>query len=769
MKLQSKISLIIFPVIIIICFSLVFWSVNIAVDAINKANSKYLQSVLLSFVNNVLEKNVLILKENGLDTIESFVNYYKKSSFEEAEKLSFLSNGYLVILDKNEEILFSTFKQDSGKIDAIWKSLSAEFSHGEIEYGVFEIDKNREIFVTFYFQPWDWHIVFSIVEEEGEITENRIYLAAVIAIFAGTCACLILLFFMLKKFFVTPISRLNKAAAKVADRQYPEKIEITTNDELGELARSMEAMSRALAEYYRRQQEWQTRMEQKIIEKTTALRESNEALLHAKEAAESANRAKSEFLANMSHEIRTPLNAVIGFSEILSTMVKQKKEKSFVRSIKTAGNSLLQLLNDVLDLSKLESGMLLINYGPVNLPLICNEIELIFRNQIEKKGLEFIQQIPEKFPGVINFSEIRLKQILLNLIGNSVKFTDRGYIKLSVKIEKYDEQALDFFISVEDTGIGIKKEEIRNIFESFTQQTGQNVKKYGGTGLGLAITKRLIELMNGSISVDSTMGAGTLFKIHFKDIEIISNHYFEEGKQDLVGDIIFEKSKVLIADDVGSNREFLKEFLKRKNLTVIEASNGKEAVAMAKEFFPDVILMDIRMPVLDGYRAAGVIRKIEALKSVPIFALTASVDQFVPDGIINVFMKKPVDLHSLTEELQKYLEYRKIEAEVPRSGGVANDFAEVQVDIGDLQSAVNSKIVPYLSNVKGIIRLSDIKIMAENIKLLGEDFGIRALIDFSRRLSEALDRYDLEYIKDCGILLKNILTPYLTDPFSGIL
>ncbi|QTA81780.1 Histidin kinase, PAS domain-containing and DUF3365 [Desulfonema limicola] len=246
-------------------------------------------------------------------------------------------------------------------------------------------------------------------------------------------------------------------------------------------------------------------------------------LLSAKEAAEAASRAKSEFLANMSHEIRTPMNAIMGFTELLEKRIKDETGQQYLLSIRSAGKSLLGLICDILDLSKIESGKLSLEYSEVNLIAVLNEIQDIFSHKIKEKGLDFKLETDKALSGSIIFDEVRLRQILLNLVGNAVKFTHSGYVKLIVECEyPYGESRFaDIMFAVEDTGIGISEDQRDIIFKAFEQQKGQAHAYFGGTGLGLAITKRLTEMLNGEIYITGEPGKGSIFYLTFRKVELL--------------------------------------------------------------------------------------------------------------------------------------------------------------------------------------------------------------------------------------------------------
>jgi PAS domain S-box-containing protein len=395
----------------------------------------------------------------------------------------------------------------------------------------------------------------------------------------------------------------------------------------------------------------------------TERKQIEDELQKSKEIAEVANATKNEFLANISHEIRTPLNAIVGFSELMAQLINDIKQKEYIETINTAGKNLLLLINDILDLSKIEARKLEINYTPVNPRAILEEIQKILKQKLSEKNLQLIIEVQEEFPTAMLLDEIRLRQILLNIVGNAAKFTESGHVKISMKKEDKninDDNLINLVISVEDTGMGIPENEQQRIFESFTQQSGQNIKKFGGTGLGLSISKKLVEMMNGDITVTSSVGKGSTFTITLHDVHISLNKIpVNEEKDTYFNNIKFEKAKVLVVDDIESNRYLFKEILKTVGVEVITAKNGLEAIETAQNEIPDLIMMDNRMPVMDGIDSTKAIRKISCLRYIPIIAISADAieedkEHFLNAGI-NDYMTKPININHFFSVLQKWL------------------------------------------------------------------------------------------------------------------
>lgn len=485
-------------------------------------------------------------------------------------------------------------------------------------------------------------------------------------------------------------------------------------------------------------------------------RREKEKALREWKVAQASNHAKSEFLANMSHEIRTPLNALLGFSELLSVDLIDPKQESYIDAMRTAGKSLLTLINDILDLSKIEAGKIVLNYEPVSLKSLFAEIEYIFKEKISSKGIRLEVALARDFPDHLILDESRIRQILLNLVGNAAKFTEKGVIKLTV--EKYavkNQDTIDFIIRVEDTGPGIKEKDLDSIFESFKQVSGQINRKYGGTGLGLAICKRLTEVMNGQISVTSKIGVGSTFFVSLKNIEISFDALIQEVKIESVNNkspFDFEKKKILIVDDIESNRIMLKELLIRFNQDVLEASNGKEAVNLAKASPPDIIIMDIRMPVMDGNQATQILKSDPHTYKIPIIAFTGDVVAKTKNGALkkgyNGYLTKPVKIQELTEELSKYIRVSPPKKEKKKQDQSLDILVKEEVlNPAELTMILKKEILPSCLSYKNSIIINQIRDLSNTLLQLAKKHHVPPLAAFSDDLTGYANLFDITHIE----------------------
>jgi PAS domain S-box-containing protein len=475
-----------------------------------------------------------------------------------------------------------------------------------------------------------------------------------------------------------------------------------------------------------------------------------------------ADKIKSQFLANMSHEIRTPMNAIMGFAEILKEQVKKPQHLQYIDIILSSSMTLLELINDILDLSKVEAGKMELQYSPVDPQVLFNDIVKVFSAKLQSKGLKLLTKIDEDLPGAILIDEVRTRQILFNLVGNAVKFTSEGYIELKVKcIFCKDRSKIDLVFSVKDTGIGISQEAKDNIFNAFAQGSNQDIKKYGGTGLGLSITKKLVELMKGDIEVESTIGKGSIFKVILRQIAVSSLASGSDTEDKSFLNVRFKNQKVLIVDDIESNRLLLDKVLRVYNLNPIEASNGKEAINVVKSSRPAIILMDLRMPVMDGYKAIKKIKNNERLKKIPIIVLTASTMKSDEEEIKTIqsegFLRKPVNRAKLISELKKHLDYEMLDEKNADTSLKIQKGTELPIKIKQPSKGkeISDKALKILENefsvklekIKKEFIIDDIESFAKEVKDFSKKHSINDLETWALNLLKQASEFDSEKLE----------------------
>ena len=454
--------------------------------------------------------------------------------------------------------------------------------------------------------------------------------------------------------------KLEQAQADL-QKSYAE-VEHRVRERTRELATANDALQSEIA--VRKQAEAELQRNRDHLEEL--VKERTRELEAATQAAEAANQAKSMFLANMSHELRTPLNAIIGFSDILVRMINDPKQSHYITRIRTGGNTLLQLINDILDLSKIEAGKMVLNIRAVSVKQLIEESCEMFSHKLSEKSLEIVREIPADFPASVLLDGPRLRQILMNLIGNAVKFTDDGTITVKAwSISHVDgpDSSPDLYISVQDSGIGIAPDHLTKLFLPFEQQKSTIARGIGGTGLGLAITRKLVEAMGGEISVTSEVGKGSTFTVKFREVEISAGFAdVPEAVVDTDGfdyeGVTFERARILVVDDIEYNRDLIRSFFSGYNFDLIEAGNGLEALEKARELHPHLVLLDMKMPIMDGYEASTHFKQDPELSKIPVIAVTASAlksDEVEIKKTCNAYLRKPLRRYDLIRVTMDFL------------------------------------------------------------------------------------------------------------------
>ncbi|MEH2126370.1 ATP-binding protein [Nostoc sp.] len=495
---------------------------------------------------------------------------------------------------------------------------------------------------------------FLVVELDASSVVRQEYSVAGFALInflAVLLVTVVLVRWLSRSLVVLPILQLNSAAKQLETGNWNATLPSNRTDELGELSVSFNSMAKQLQTSF-------ATLEQKVEERTLQLAE-------AKQKADTANLAKSEFLANMSHELRTPLNGILGYAQILQNGEPlTERAKKGVDIIYQCGNHLLNLINDILDLAKIEARKLELYPDDAYFPALLEGIAEMMRVRAGQKGISFTYQPDSNLPVGITVDEKRIRQVLINLLGNAIKFTDEGGVTFRVKTHKLETATYQIRFEVEDTGVGISPIGLTKIFQPF-EQVGDVKKQAEGTGLGLAISLQIVSLMSSTLNVDSQLGQGSTFWFEVELPEAqewaASLRTTKQGK--IIG---FEGSKrqLLVVDDRWENRSVLVSLLEPLGFAVIAVSNGREGLDKAQEIHPDLIITDLMMPEMDGYEMLRQLRQIPELQNVPAIASSASVFESNQNESIaagaDAFLPKPVEAPALLKLLEKYLNLKWI-------------------------------------------------------------------------------------------------------------
>ena len=447
---------------------------------------------------------------------------------------------------------------------------------------------------------------------------------------------------------LVPLGRLGQGTDQLATGDYSTRVgSLHGFDELGALGRTVDLMAHAIEDDIGRRHAIQRELEV------------------ARQQAEDATHAKSRFLANMSHEIRTPMNAILGMAYLALRTGLDPRQHDYVNKIHAAAKSLLGVINDILDFSKVEAGRMELEHGRFRIEDVARQSLLLVRQPAQEKGIELLYAVsgPELAGdcGALMGDALRLGQVLTNLLSNAVKFTHHGYVKLTVTLEHADAGSMALRFTVQDTGIGLSPGQTERLFEEFTQADGSTTRQYGGTGLGLTISRRVVELMGGTIWVESAQGIGSQF--HFTALFPRADPPAAAGPNSTVlqpgqGEYDFSGLRVLLMEDHPVNQQLIVELMQGHGAQVDVAANGKEGLEMLRSCpvaYYDVVLMDLQMPVMDGYEATRLLRRDPQHGQLPIFAMTAHAmadekERCLALGM-NGHLSKPIDPEVLFETL----------------------------------------------------------------------------------------------------------------------
>ncbi len=550
---------------------------------------------------------------------------------------------------RNDEV-FTVFPKDSAPVDA--KRTTAEVWYERpFYYASQPILVNEKALGTLV-----------IKSQLNQLTDFWIRLAYVIsALLVAILGLAFMTSHWLRRHVTLPVRSLSEWATEVCStKNFDARAVKHSEDEIGQLTDNLNDMLAELSK-----QESIISLNQSLEEEISVRKKTEQELIQMRNQAEEANRAKSMFLANMSHEIRTPMNAIIGFVDVVLENDLPDEQRKHLTTVRQSAKDLHNLLNEILDVAKMEEGKLELERLPFSVTKVVSHVMKTLEFKAKEKNIQMIQCISDAVPQYVLGDSLRLNQVLMNLIGNAIKFTDTGSITVAVDVLDSDDLDSDVPNSgklkflVRDTGIGIPKEKVEHIFDSFSQADASTNRKYGGTGLGTTISKQIVELMGGEIWVESEEGVGSsfYFTVCLESTDV--PEYVEEQQFDPSKWHTSESLNILVAEDMQQNADLLRIRLETLGHVMTHVMNGLQAVEIVQQQSFDLILMDVQMPEMDGLEATRHIRQLAQGKDIPIIALTASVmheDRHAClDAGMDGFVKKPIVFNELFEEMARLL------------------------------------------------------------------------------------------------------------------
>lgn len=618
--------------------------------------------------------------------------------------------GYMYVMDKNGKVLIHPTLEEETVID--YQDKNGKYfvremmrkKNGRITY--YWKDKQdkewREKVVLYkHYEKLDWLICSGVYLDELYAPINKIA-KTIIGISIIVLISVIILSIFLGRPISKPVELLAAGAKSIGEGNLDIRIPVTSKDEIGILAWEFNNMAGELSK--------------------------------AMQEVEKANQAKSRFLGNMSHEIRTPLTSIMGHTDLLIPQAKDQKMKESLEHIKVSTRTLKDFIDNTLYMSRLEKEKIIIRIEPMDFYAILNEIRENFAYSIQQKKLEYLEEVEPGVSQYLDLDKLRLKQVLINLVDNAIKYTDKGHVKLIVKKSPAatGTDSIDMIFAVEDSGIGIASEDLERLFKPFERLEDKQKKSTEGAGLGLSISRGIIQLMGGEIAVQSEVNKGTTFTFTLKNIRVSSqSEAITNGEEFDHTSTFFNRQAILIVDDKKDTRNIIKGYLEKTTLRVLEAEDGLQALKMAQEHKPSLILMDIKMPVMDGIQATCELRKDNHLKDIPIIALTAS--KTAPEDVekyghlFQLYLLKPLSRSRLFFELSQFLK------EEPKD--MENEI-KIELAPGDRE-----KIPPLITELETYLEIWE---------TAGKSNNFNEFRNFGLKIKELGDKYSLPILSDYG-------------------
>ena len=561
-------------------------------------------------------------------------------------------------------------------------------------------------------------------------------LIKLLIIFSFTILLVIFLLYRNAKAIVKPINHIAGKFVHIGDGHFNERIKIPDNYELATMSEQF------------------NKMLDRVESNLEKLANEKEKAQIAQKLAESSDRMKSAFLANVSHEIRTPLNAVIGFAELLNSQTGSDEQHRYARAIIQDGKKLLELVNDILYLSKLEAGEVEVNISQMYLIDTFNDIYSNYIETVERQNIKFDIDIGKNVPGIILTDGEKLQKIIKVFLDNAIKFTEKGKITIKVYTEnssvpKQESSEIDLYISVQDTGIGIPKSVKQKIFKAFQQyEQSIDARKFAGTGVGLTIAKMLARLIHGRIMVDSETGKGSTFTIALENCKAIyQDDGMEPGKQtEKIPVDKFINKKILIIDDILENIEVLSGFLKGLKINCYKSDSGAEGINIAKKIVPDGIFLDLKMPGMNGFETIATLKAQDELRHIPIIAMTALTDKenkdLVKSAGFDGCLFKPIKKKQILSSLSRIvhlLEEHNRKFKSPESP-VKSKILKKE----ELLNRMKNELIPEWENISQNLMVNDVENFASKCLLIAEEHAYFEMKSWASKLIEQTQSFDVE-------------------------